>query len=434
MHRSTMEGYLDKKSGGKVGRSKPKLLEKWTRRYFVLPQGVCPANSPTVLPNADCWTGVAAGGTVLSYYKDESAFSKQAAPLGRVDCRGSSFFLKTAKPAVGKQYVDTDFRFTLVAATRALKLKADTAADYQGWLAHIERAGAVVSADSTRFTDFESSKLPEDTEGGGANDSGRSDNDSGDGDSAGGGGGGAALAGEAPPSHGGDQQSTADIPAPNLPPPPPVELIPADDAAPANPTEHQSTAPVLAASTAVVTPEVAKEAAPEVAVGAAAQEAVEVAPEVEVAQEVEVAPEVEVTPAASPAAAPAAAPTTQTTVTPEPNAAVAEAQPAAPPASEMSLSAAERGRLAAARKADVERNAAAAAAAAEASAAAEVAAAALADGSESCWKRAAAAAAAEAQVWHDAFPPFLLDFPSLSSSPPLPSPISPNRLQIRITC
>ena len=29
-------GYLEKKSGGKAGRFKPKMAQKWTRRFFVL--------------------------------------------------------------------------------------------------------------------------------------------------------------------------------------------------------------------------------------------------------------------------------------------------------------------------------------------------------------------------------------------------------------
>ena len=96
---SRMKGYLDKKSGGKDGKMKMKLLEKWTRRFFVLPDGA----------------------TVLSYYKDEAAFMKQATALGTIDCRGSRFFLKEVVK-------DSIFRFTVVAASRELKLRADTAA------------------------------------------------------------------------------------------------------------------------------------------------------------------------------------------------------------------------------------------------------------------------------------------------------------------
>ena len=60
-------GYMDKKSGGKEGKNKAKVLEKWTKRYFVLPE-------------ADA---------TLSYYKDEHSFNNGRPPLGAVDCEGA---------------------------------------------------------------------------------------------------------------------------------------------------------------------------------------------------------------------------------------------------------------------------------------------------------------------------------------------------------
>ena len=94
-------GWLEKKSGGKDGKAKSKVLEKWDRRWFVLP----------------------AGGTELSYYKSDKAGATAA---GSIDCAGAHVFLKEVKGQT--------FRFTVRAATRELKLRAPTAAAYQKWV------------------------------------------------------------------------------------------------------------------------------------------------------------------------------------------------------------------------------------------------------------------------------------------------------------
>ena len=94
-------GWLEKKSGGKDGKAKAKVLEKWDRRWFVLP----------------------AGGTELSYYKSDKAGATAA---GSIDCAGAHVFLKEVKGQT--------FRFTVRASTRELKLRAPTAAAYQKWV------------------------------------------------------------------------------------------------------------------------------------------------------------------------------------------------------------------------------------------------------------------------------------------------------------
>ena len=88
-------GWLEKKSGGKDSKAKSKVLEKWDRRWFVLP----------------------AGATELSYYKSDKA---GAAAAGSIDCAGAHVFLKEVKGQT--------FRFTVRASTRELKLRAPTAA------------------------------------------------------------------------------------------------------------------------------------------------------------------------------------------------------------------------------------------------------------------------------------------------------------------
>ena len=99
------EGWLDKKSGGKDGQMKAKLLQKWDRRYFVL---------------AMC-------GTTLTYYKTDESYRRKEEPAGVVDCAGARAFLKEVQKG-------DIFRFTIGARERELKLKAP-AALYQAWAA-----------------------------------------------------------------------------------------------------------------------------------------------------------------------------------------------------------------------------------------------------------------------------------------------------------
>ena len=80
------------------------MLEKWSRRYCVLP----------------------GGGSTLSYYKDEAAWSRGSEPLGQVECSGATIFLKE----VSKDLV---YRFTVRSAKRELKLRAASASDYEAW-------------------------------------------------------------------------------------------------------------------------------------------------------------------------------------------------------------------------------------------------------------------------------------------------------------
>ena len=79
-------GWLEKKSGGKDGKAKSKVLEKWDRRWFALV------------------------GTKLSYYKAEADFIKGRAPLGSLEVSGAQIFLKEVK--------GTAFRFTVRTSAR----------------------------------------------------------------------------------------------------------------------------------------------------------------------------------------------------------------------------------------------------------------------------------------------------------------------------
>jgi len=98
------EGWLDKKSGGKDGSAKARLLQKWDRRYFVL--------------------GTSA--TAVYYYKTDAAYRKKEEPQGSLELRGGSAFLKEIKSG--------SHRFTLVTPGRELKLRAPSA-DYLAWAA-----------------------------------------------------------------------------------------------------------------------------------------------------------------------------------------------------------------------------------------------------------------------------------------------------------
>lgn len=104
------EGWLCKKSGGKEGKPKLKLLQKWTRRFFVLPTA----------------------GTRLSYYKSEDAYRKGAEPLGSVECLGATVFLKLVEK-------DEVHRFTVRSDDRELKLRAENQGDYQARAPRVDR-------------------------------------------------------------------------------------------------------------------------------------------------------------------------------------------------------------------------------------------------------------------------------------------------------
>ena len=110
-------GWLEKKSGGKEGQSKSRMLERWDKRWFVL------------LDSEVC------------YYKSEDDAKYGKPPLGALDCTGASIFLKEVKGST--------FRFTVVALSRELKLRAPTAASYEQWMAALEPHAASVVRDRT---------------------------------------------------------------------------------------------------------------------------------------------------------------------------------------------------------------------------------------------------------------------------------------------
>mmetsp|Transcript_19030 Transcript_19030/g.48718 ORF Transcript_19030/g.48718 Transcript_19030/m.48718 type:complete len:346 (+) Transcript_19030:67-1104(+) len=101
-------GTLLKKSGGKAFEKKSRMLEKWTKRWFVLPPGK----------------------TVLSYYKNESVFNSGGDPLGSVEVQGATVFLKAVKSG--------QYRFTVRSASRELKLRAGDAKEYDAWMGALQ--------------------------------------------------------------------------------------------------------------------------------------------------------------------------------------------------------------------------------------------------------------------------------------------------------
>jgi hypothetical protein len=100
-------GNLYKKAGGKAFEKKRRVLDRWTKRWFVLPPG----------------------GTVLSYYRSEQAQMEGQAALGSLELhsKGASVFLKEVR--AGQIY-----RFTVRAMSRELKLRAMSAGDYDAWM------------------------------------------------------------------------------------------------------------------------------------------------------------------------------------------------------------------------------------------------------------------------------------------------------------
>ena len=108
-------GYLEKKSGGKDGRAKSKLFEKWDKRWCVLP----PSSSK------------------MSYYKSEGDHNNGKDPAGQLDCQGARCFLKE----IDKKGVH---RFTVKNAER------EQAAELLGYLfgrADTDGAGIVLYED-----------------------------------------------------------------------------------------------------------------------------------------------------------------------------------------------------------------------------------------------------------------------------------------------
>ena len=97
----TCTGWLDKKSGGKDGQSKAKLLEKWDKRWFALV------------------------GSELRYFKSEDDLAKGKAPAGSIECLGANVSLKKVKGQV--------FRFTVHTESRELRLRASSHADFHMW-------------------------------------------------------------------------------------------------------------------------------------------------------------------------------------------------------------------------------------------------------------------------------------------------------------
>ena len=100
---ATVSGWLEKKSGGKEGKEKAKIMEKWDKRYFALV------------------------GSELRYWKGEQDALKGKEPVGMLECHEAQVFLKEVKGQV--------FRFTVRSTERELKLRASTSREYQAWTA-----------------------------------------------------------------------------------------------------------------------------------------------------------------------------------------------------------------------------------------------------------------------------------------------------------
>jgi hypothetical protein len=99
-----MRGWLLKKAGGKALDKKTRLLDRWHKRFFILPPG----------------------GSTLFYYKGENDRLEAKDPLGTLECAGATIFLKEVK--------NGQYRFTIQAKSRELKLRAATAGDYDEWM------------------------------------------------------------------------------------------------------------------------------------------------------------------------------------------------------------------------------------------------------------------------------------------------------------
>mmetsp|Transcript_52255 Transcript_52255/g.135467 ORF Transcript_52255/g.135467 Transcript_52255/m.135467 type:complete len:421 (+) Transcript_52255:20-1282(+) len=116
-----IEGWLEKKQGGKEGRSTSflgkfdKQLGKWERRYFVLIADTCE----------------------LRYYTSPNEYLAKRAPHGSVSLAGASVSIKGDPKDVAKGR----HRFTVHTSARELKLRADAIADCQGWVEALTREG-----------------------------------------------------------------------------------------------------------------------------------------------------------------------------------------------------------------------------------------------------------------------------------------------------
>ena len=131
-----LEGWLEKKQGGKEGKSSglfglDKKLGRWEKRYFVLGDGI----------------------DELHYFHSPSEYLAKHAPLGSVSTSAADVFAKATPKDAGKG----KFRFTVKDATRELKLRCDTIADMDQWMTALTQPGrarqASTAPDSIRDDD-----------------------------------------------------------------------------------------------------------------------------------------------------------------------------------------------------------------------------------------------------------------------------------------
>lgn len=107
-----MQGWLEKKSGGKRGKWKSlgNLQDKWDRRFFVL----------------------SVHGT-LAYYKSDSDVLRGISPHGVVDCRGGTVGQMDADDVSLDD--DNGFQFTLNTRDRVLMMRAQSEQEVEVWAA-----------------------------------------------------------------------------------------------------------------------------------------------------------------------------------------------------------------------------------------------------------------------------------------------------------
>jgi hypothetical protein len=120
-----LEGWLEKKQGGKEGKSTglfSKKLGKWERRYFVVEEGT----------------------DELRYYDKPADYLAKHKELGSVSMKQSVVFQKDSPKDIAKGH----YRFTIKDPTRELKLRADSFADVQAWVAALTASGRARLADS----------------------------------------------------------------------------------------------------------------------------------------------------------------------------------------------------------------------------------------------------------------------------------------------
>ena len=113
VERGRTEGWLEKKSGGKEGKAKAKVMEKWNKRC-ALSRRAEHARLALALtssaPRLRRWFVLPAKGTELSYFKSQKDADQQKTAAGMLPCKGAKVFLKEVK---GKT-----FRFTIQADKR----------------------------------------------------------------------------------------------------------------------------------------------------------------------------------------------------------------------------------------------------------------------------------------------------------------------------